>query len=379
MESCQGSTSSTLAGFSDMANSEFASLPPYEEDAALRRWHELLVTPLFRNTLAGFERRALSDTNHGFVALFDATRAKTKRQPTPQKALRPAVVRPFDPSGFHFGKARADERIARFYGPSAADPSVWCWHAVFVNVSPLAEGHVVLVPDLELHQLPQVLSHGAVRLLVRFAARGTRQDFKVLFNSLGGWASVNSLHIHGLFTSELFPERQGRFPIECAPRGEGAHISSHGVDVDVLRLQYAVEAWVVTATASVGTLEETVLDILATAVWLIVERLQALDVPHHLLATQGGRRIYVVPRQMQRDLPEGIKFAVMEVLGTAICSSDTGYSDLTAEHYFALLKEEVSLTPEQMRYIEEEVFRRLIGSLGAEFDQLQKLPKLVQK
>jgi len=346
----------------------------YEEAEVLRRWHELLGRdpPLFRNNLSDFEIRPLLETEDRFVALFDKTRAQTKRQTlyTQQKEVpRPAVVRPFDPQGFHFVKTNPIELLAMYGGPSAAPTAgleEWPFHPVLINVSPLAEGHVVLVPD-SLKLLPQVLTAGAVRLLVRFAAQGVRRDWRVLFNSLGGWASVNHLHIHGLFTKELFPEQGGAFPIEGASRGEGITVSCHGVEIAVHRLAFPVNAWAIEAVEAHPTAPVAsglVLDVLATAVWLIVERLQLLDVAHHLLAT-CTHCVYLIPRRVQCVNPSGIRFAVMEVCGTAICGTASGFADLTAAAFADMMRAEVSLSGEEMGEIEEEAFRRLAGGLGA--------------
>ena len=99
----------------------------------------------------------------------------------------------------------------------------------------------------------------------------------------------------------------------------------------------------------------------AETAWQIVSRLQLLDVPHHVLWVDGGKAAYVVPRQPQNILPNGIKPAVMEVCGVAICVTEEDYTSLTLEKYTAWLAEHVSLSQQEMEYCHEDVLRRIMS------------------
>lgn len=69
---------------------------------------------------------------------------------------------------------------------------------VVVNVSPLEFGHCLLVPEPS-RCLPQVLTPLAVRTGVEAVLLSSDPGFRVGFNSLGGFASVNHLHLHGYY------------------------------------------------------------------------------------------------------------------------------------------------------------------------------------
>ena len=69
---------------------------------------------------------------------------------------------------------------------------------LIVNVSPLTPGHFILVPFVR-SRLPQVLTADALLLALVLVQASRRPDFRVTFNSLGAWASVNHLHLHGVY------------------------------------------------------------------------------------------------------------------------------------------------------------------------------------
>ncbi|KAG7267580.1 hypothetical protein CRUP_006000 [Coryphaenoides rupestris] len=69
---------------------------------------------------------------------------------------------------------------------------------VVVNVSPLEFGHCLLVPEPS-RCLPQVLTPLAVRTGIEAVLLSSDPGFRVGFNSLGGFASVNHLHLHGYY------------------------------------------------------------------------------------------------------------------------------------------------------------------------------------
>ena len=69
---------------------------------------------------------------------------------------------------------------------------------VIINVSPLSDGHVLMVPDRHLC-LPQVLTEKAIRIGVETVLLSSHPHLVVGFNSLCGLASVNHQHIHAWY------------------------------------------------------------------------------------------------------------------------------------------------------------------------------------
>ena len=66
---------------------------------------------------------------------------------------------------------------------------------ILINVSPIDFGHCLLVPSVE-ECLPQVLTERSVCLALKMTLLSGCSTFKVAFNSLCAYASVNHLHWH---------------------------------------------------------------------------------------------------------------------------------------------------------------------------------------
>ena len=74
-------------------------------------------------------------------------------------------------------------------------PTSTCRDVVIINVSPIEFGHCLLVPGLE-ECRPQVLTEHSIVLALKTMASSGRKNFKMAFNSLCAYASVNHLHWH---------------------------------------------------------------------------------------------------------------------------------------------------------------------------------------
>ena len=112
------------------------------------------------------------------------------------------VVQPFDNAKFNFTKALQKEVLFQFeeadvpgqgsgflpQAPVCASPNL-----VFINVSPIDYGHVLLVPHV-LDKLNQQVDPGTLRLALHFAHEAGNPYFRLAFNSLGAYGTVNHLH-----------------------------------------------------------------------------------------------------------------------------------------------------------------------------------------
>merc|ERR1712118_139120 len=82
-------------------------------------------------------------------------------------------------------------------------------HLVFINVSPIEYGHLLLVPSLT-ESLPQVVRPQDLNLALHMAAAADNPFFRVGFNSLGAYATINHLHFQGYFLPHSFPCARAR-------------------------------------------------------------------------------------------------------------------------------------------------------------------------
>lgn len=119
------------------------------------------------------------------------------------------VVQPFDSKKFNFTKALQKEVLFQFeaadmpskgagfvpFAPVSGSPNL-----VFINVSPIEYGHVLLVPRA-LDKLNQLVDPTTLELALQFAHEANNPYFRLAFNSLGAYGTVNHLHFQVLLLS----------------------------------------------------------------------------------------------------------------------------------------------------------------------------------
>lgn len=176
-------------------------LPLSRFDSALcSAWSQRVELGLFRYRLEDLQTQILPGSV-GFVAQLNIERGVQKRCPQNIKSVR----QEFDPQQFNFNKIRPGEVLFRLQrepnGPAAPKQEDVL---VLINVSPLEWGHVLLVPE-PAQGLPQRLLPGVLRAGLEAVLLSLHPGFRVGFNSLGGLASVNHLHLHGYYLAHPLP------------------------------------------------------------------------------------------------------------------------------------------------------------------------------
>ena len=263
---------------------------------------------------------------------------KTKYEEAPQRGV--VTVQTFDCELFNFTKVARKEYIT---------------DDILINVSPLAFGHFLFCPGLN-DMRPQTLEKSSLAQALRLAGNFSRSDFKLFFNSLGGWASVNHMHFHGVFLSGYctaerdwrgdFREigqdcclfEDGRFPIE---HSKVYHKRSTRSESHVFSLDYILPGL---------RIENSQSDHLLNDAWKVIDYLLLRDIPHNVLITDGGRCIYIVPRQVQKVvmLPfsqdnGGIHVASAELFGVVICFDESTFNGLDEANYADVLRRHVAV------------------------------------
>ena len=162
----------------------------------------------------------------GFVAQLNEGRHSKKR---PTEFRVDQVLQAYDPKKFNFSKVGQEEvlfcfeeskdehygycdemvvgkspnivainvRKNLYFGSSGVinqDGIISCINfLIHFQVSPIEYGHVLLVPKL--HDCkPQQIDEESFRLALHFAAEANNTSFRVGFNSLGAYATINHLH-----------------------------------------------------------------------------------------------------------------------------------------------------------------------------------------
>merc|ERR1711924_31128 len=122
------------------------------------------------------------------------------------------VVQAFDENKFNFKKAKQDEVLFQF--EMSVDDFTSCYEEkkivesnasfVYINISPIEYGHVLLVPKV-LKCIPQQMSTECLLTALHMSVEVHNPCFKFGFNTLGAYASINHLHFQGYFLNAPFP------------------------------------------------------------------------------------------------------------------------------------------------------------------------------
>eukprot|EP01061_Rhynchopus_euleeides_P006983 TRINITY_DN1593_c0_g1_i1.p1 TRINITY_DN1593_c0_g1~~TRINITY_DN1593_c0_g1_i1.p1 ORF type:complete len:407 (+),score=112.84 TRINITY_DN1593_c0_g1_i1:159-1379(+) len=189
---------------------------------------------------------------------------------------------------------------------------------VIVNTNPFGAFHFLLVPMWG-HSLPQVLTLQSLRLALRYSSQSSAH-LKLTFNSIGAGSSINNQHWQGFYL--LHP-----LPIERAP--QVVHFSRKHVEV------HEVQGWPIRCYAITAASQE----ILADVVFRIVEELLEMNVAHNLLVTDGGQRVFVIPRTIGW-FPDVTRkqIAAMEVVGFWVIPNMREFNELTAHDAHEFLR-----------------------------------------
>ncbi|KAK3092332.1 hypothetical protein FSP39_001381, partial [Pinctada imbricata] len=238
-------------------------------DCLLRsKWDRAMVEGHFRYQLDNLETRIIPGKKK-FVAQLNVKRATERRKP---QAIS-TVNQSFDPNQFNFTKIKqeevlfslrqSDESQNNFNETSSLGNQTE--NLVIVNVSPLEYGHVLVVPNVN-GLLPQLLTEQSVQLALHCMLLSSHPGFRIGFNSLCAYASVNHLHFHAYYLEhELF--------VETCP-------------VDHLEgLLY--ELTVMPCRGFAFQLHGTDIDKLSSAIHKVAQYLREHEIAHNLYVTKG--------------------------------------------------------------------------------------------
>lgn len=321
------------------------------DDTLLALWEMCAENGLFRYDVTACETKPVEGL-YGFIAQLNEGRA-TKKRPTEFRVDQ--VVQPFDENKFNFLKAYAKEVLFQF-DADALDESCFEEAAytgespdlVLINVSPIEYGHVLLVPRV-MDKLPQLVTPETMLLAIQFAAAADNRYFRVGYNSLGAYATINHLHFQAYYL-------EAPYPVERAPTAPLEGLKNNGYGVKVLQLaKYPVRGFVFEMTSDL--LE------MARFVAQTCMNMQKANIPHNLLICDCGARVFLWPqcyaeRQAKGLVPEeilasGVNPAAFEIAGHMVLKTRPDYETMTEERAWRML-EQVSMSQEQLMQIARE-------------------------
>lgn len=302
------------------------------DSALCSAWRQRVELGLFRYRLGELQTQTLPGAV-GFVAQLNVERGVQRRRPQNIKSVRQA----FDPEQFNFNKIRPGEVLFRLHRkPNDCSAIQEEDILVMINVSPLEWGHVLLVPE-PARGLPQRLLPGVLRAGLETVLLSSHPGFRVGFNSLGGLASVNHLHLHGYYLAH-------RLPVEGAPSealDPGGHL-------------YLLQALPAPGFLFYISGPGPDLEALISRVCRATDYLTDHEIAHNLFVTRGappgkaspssaltGVRVILWARKSSFGIKEGeaINVALCELAGHLPVKTSQDFSNLTEEAALALIQD----------------------------------------
>ncbi|OVA01732.1 hypothetical protein BVC80_9071g63 [Macleaya cordata] len=344
---------------------EFDSVEGGEEDPqisffdtlVLGEWEDRMSRGLFRYDVTLCETKVIPG-EYGFVAQLNEGR-HLKKRPTEFQVDR--VLQPFDQNKFNFTKVGQEEVLFRFeqsadeethfFATSAVDSDTKSPSVVAINVSPIEYGHVLLIPHV-LECLPQRIDHESFLLALHMAREAANPFFRLGYNSLGAFATINHLHFQAYYLSVPFP-------VEKAPTRKITMVKGlpdNGVTVSQL-LKYPVRGLVFEGGDTIQDLSDVVSN---SCIFL-----QENNIPYNVLISDCGKRVFLFPQcyaekqalgeVSQELLDTQVNPAVWEISGHIVLKRKKDYDD-ASEDYACRLLAEVSLSEERFHEVKSYIF-----------------------
>ena len=227
----------SLDGASDSGGSTGAQVVPQRsvlDMLLLAEWEDRAEQGLFRYDVTACPTKMVAGS-YGFVAQCNEGRASKKR---PTEFRVDLVSQPFDGAKFNFTKALQKEVLLQFEPGAAgrskpsftpAAPTSPSPNLVLINVSPIEYGHVLLVPKA-LDQLQQLVTPATLLLALQFAREANNPYFRLGFNSLGAYGTINHLHFQGYYLAAPFAIERALsrpLPLSSPPNGRKRGVQVH--------------------------------------------------------------------------------------------------------------------------------------------------------
>lgn len=345
--------------------------PPvaFLDSLLLGEWENRVQRGLFRYDVTACETKVIPG-QYGFIAQLNEGR-HLKKRPTEFRVDK--VLQPFDGNKFNFTKVGQDEVLFQFEASKTSEvqflpdapidvensPSM-----VAINVSPIEYGHVLLIPRI-LECLPQRIDRESLLLALNMAVEARNPYFRVGYNSLGAFATINHLHFQAYYLAVPFP-------IEKAATKE---ITSLDVGVEISELvNYPVRGLVFEGRNSLRGLSDTVSDACIC--------LQNNNIPYNVLISDCGKRIFLSPQcyaekqalgEVSSELLDTqVNPAVWEISGHMVLKRRKDYDEASEENAWRLLAE-VSLSEERFQEVTALIFEAISYNGDASGNEDKKL------
>ncbi|XAR56725.1 GDP-L-galactose phosphorylase [Bertholletia excelsa] len=352
-----------VAGEKDLLPYENEEEPPvaFLDSLLLGEWEDRTQRGLFRYDVTACETKVIPG-EYGFIAQLNEGR-HLKKRPTEFRVDK--VLQPFDGNKFNFTKVGQEEVLFRFeaseddeahFIPNAPidvenSPSI-----VAINVSPIEYGHVLLIPRI-LECLPQRIDRESFLLALHMAAEARNPYFRLGYNSLGAFATINHLHFQAYYLAVPFPVEKARTK-KIKTLNDGVKISD--------LLDYPVRGVVFEGGNTLEDLSNVISDSCIC--------LQDNNIPYNVLICDSGKRVFLFPQcyaekqalgEVSPELLDSqVNPAVWEISGHMVLKRRKDYDEASEANAWRLLAE-VSLSEERFEEVKALMFEGI--SCGERF------------
>lgn len=320
-------------------------------DLLLGQWEERMSKGLFQYDVTACETKIIPGI-FGFIAQLNEGRHLKKR---PTQFRIDQVLQPFDENKFNFTKIGQEEVLFRFepnhecnsfyLHSTQIDAHPGSPTVLAINVSPIEYGHVLLIPRV-LDLLPQRIDRDSFFLAMCLAKEADEPFFRVGYNSLGAFATINHLHFQAYYL-------QVPFPVEKAQTFKIMRKQKCGTEVIVSQLlNYPVKALVFEGGSTMRDLSDAVSNSCIS--------LQNNNIPFNILISECGKKVFLFPQcfaekqahgQVDQEILETmVNPAIWEISGHMVLKRREDY-DNVSEDYACKLLSEVSLSEERFEEV----------------------------
>jgi len=341
-----------MGAYKDMETVKRQSLV---EKMLLSSWDEKSERGLFKYDVSKCPSKKIPG-RFEFVAQLNEGRATQKRQ---TEFKMDNVCQNFDGKKFNFMKAKQDEVLFQF--EMSDDDFTSCYEEkkivennasfVYINISPIEYGHVLLVPKV-LQCIPQQMSTECLLTAIHMSVEVHNPCFKIGFNTLGAYASINHLHFQGYFLNAPFPVER----VETEYLAGFSNKSEKELRVSML-VDYPVRTFVFELGSDLKELAREVSN--------ACNKLESKNIPYNLLIVDCGARVFLFPQKFDenkksRVIPDDIldtqvNPAAFEIGGHMVLKRKQDYEAATEEKICELLSY-ASLSEAEFKDIQQELF-----------------------
>ncbi|KAI5674769.1 hypothetical protein M9H77_15133 [Catharanthus roseus] len=332
---------------------------PFLDSLLLGEWEDRMQRGLFRYDVTACETKVIPG-KYGFIAQLNEGR-HLKKRPTEFRVDK--VLQPFDENKFNFTKVGQEEVLFQFeaskdnevqFFPVAPVDAENSPSVVAINVSPIEYGHVLLIPRI-LECLPQRIDRDSFLLALYLAAEAGSPYFRLGYNSLGAFATINHLHFQAYYLAVPFPIEKAASKSITRTTGE--------VEISEI-LNYPVRGLIFEGGTTLEDLSNVVSDSCIC--------LQQNNIPYNVLISDSGKRIFLLPQcyaekqalgEVSAELLDTqVNPAVWEISGHMVLKRKEDYEGASEENAWRLLAE-VSLSEERFQEVQALIFEAIASSI----------------